>query len=280
MLPLHVALVSETDQLSFEELAPVSAALQKQATRDFGPLWAVDATVDAFASLEDIPLDYWPVMIRDDIGVDGAAGVHEDKDGQPFALVQMSNQWSLTASHEVLEMLADPYGRRLIAGPSPKPGQGRVLFLVEVCDPSEDAAFAYTVNGVTVSDFYTPHFFDPVTSAGVRYSFSGAIDAPRKVLKGGYLSWFHPRSRHWWQQTFFGGTKPAFRDLGVLTAKESIRSQVDRRSARQEALKGLPAKGKLVTAALEVQDVQAEATKARADALHEQIAEIKRGAGQ
>ena len=88
--------------------------------------------------------------------VQDAAGVHLDKKGQPFSLVEAGNSWSLTASHGVLEMLADPFGNRLIAGPSPKSGQGRVEFLVEVCDPSEDSANAYTVNDVLVSDFYTP----------------------------------------------------------------------------------------------------------------------------
>jgi hypothetical protein len=68
----------------------------------------------------------------------------------------------------------------------------RVDFLVEVCDPCEDAAFAYQVNGITVSDFYMPHFFDPLPAPNVRYSFSGAIAAPRTVLRGGYLTWHDP----------------------------------------------------------------------------------------
>ena len=89
----------------------------------------------AFDSLDDLPLDYWPVIIKDDIGDPTAAGYHEDQHGQPFALVQHGQGWSLTASHEVLEMLADPFGRRLVAGESPVRGQGRVKFLVEVCDP-------------------------------------------------------------------------------------------------------------------------------------------------
>ena len=78
--------------------------------------------MSGFAKLEDVPTDYWPVIIRDDIKTPGAAGVHEDKNGQPFALVQFSDAWSLTASHETLEMLADPFGNRLVAGRSPKPG--------------------------------------------------------------------------------------------------------------------------------------------------------------
>ncbi len=126
------------------------------------------------------------------------------------------------------------------------------MFLVEVCDPSEDVKFAYTVNGITVSDFYTPNFFDPTVSAGVRYSYSGAITEPRKVLKGGYLSWFHPTTKHWWQETFFSGSKPTFRDLGVLSGNESIRSQVDRKTPPPASSKGLPATNPLMMAAAKV----------------------------
>ena len=64
MLPIHVALVSESRNIDPTDVPPVAAALQKQATRDFGPIWRVHATVDAFSSLDDVPLDYWPIMRR------------------------------------------------------------------------------------------------------------------------------------------------------------------------------------------------------------------------
>jgi hypothetical protein len=230
MLTRHVALVSETKQIDPSDLNKVAAALQKQATRDFSPIWGITANVSAFSNLDDVPTDYWPVLVQDDIKTPGAAGVHEDENGQPFALVQYSSEWSLTASHETLEMLADPFGNRLVAGQSPKKGQGRVNFLVEVCDPSEDDALAYTVNGVTVSDFYTPHFFDPTGADGVRYSFTGAISAPRTIRKGGYLSWGVPETNEWFQEIWFNTAKPTFRSLGVINGKRtgSLRSTIDR----------------------------------------------------
>lgn len=212
----HLALVSETKTLSFSELGSVSAALQKQVLRDFFPIWNLLATVDVFDKLDDVPLDYWPMIVRDDIHVGGAAGIHEDKDGHPFALIQYSERWSLTASHECMEMLGDPNGSRVCAGASPMTGQDRVEFLVEVCDPSESDAYAYAINGVTVSDFYTPQFFAPVAAPGMRFSFTGAIEAPREVLPGGYLSWHDPVTDHWFQEIFFS-EEPQFRDLGVLT---------------------------------------------------------------
>src|SRR5262249_60797197 len=97
-------------------------------------------------------------------------------------------------------MLADPFGNRVVAAQSVKPGQGRVRYLVEVCDPSEDTQYGYTVNGLLVSDFYTPHFFDPVKNTAVRYSFTGAITAPRTLLRGGYLRRSRAVPRPPWQQ--------------------------------------------------------------------------------
>src|SRR5713101_9571874 len=180
VLPYHVALVSESQAVTLDQVSAISAALQKQVIRDFGPIWSVSATVDAFDKLDSIPVDYWPVILRDDINQAGAAGYHTDDNGQPFSLVQADASWALTTSHEVLEMLADPFGNRTLAGspppqaPAPIFGFERVLYLVEVCDPCESDQFAYAVNGIQVSDFITPHYYDPndsvrelVTLAGI-----------------------------------------------------------------------------------------------------------------
>lgn len=274
MLPLQLALVSETKNTSAGLVSRVGAALQKQAMRDFGPIWSVSAFVSAFARLEDVPVGYWPIIVEDDIQTPGAAGIHLDRDGQPFALVQYSNSWPLTASHEMLEMLADPFGNRLVAGNSPKKKQGRVEFLVEVADPSEDAAFGYTVNGILVSDFYTPNFFDPVKAAGVRYSFTGAITAPRQVLKGGYLSWHDPVSNHWWQLTYFG--KKAYRDLGVLgQLKGNLRATIDSMTPLPQLLTGVPGTSFSLTDAETRQEEGAASSESKAAAWRAQINALK-----
>jgi hypothetical protein len=70
----QVALVSESTQISKSDVSKVSAALQKQVTRDLVPIWDVSATVDAFEKLEDVPIGYWPLIVKDDINVRGAAG--------------------------------------------------------------------------------------------------------------------------------------------------------------------------------------------------------------
>ena len=232
----QLALVSESANVKPGDLMKVSAALQKQAARDLAPIWEISATVDPFDRLEDVPLGYWPLIVKDDIGEPGAEGIHKDKDGQPFALITARadlESWALTASHEALEMLVDPFGNRLVAGDSPAEGQGRVNFLLEVCDPSEGSQFGYSVNGIPVSDFYTPQYFDPVKAPGVRYSYTGAITEPRQVLQGGYLSWHEPVSDHWFQLTWFDGRGPGVRDIGPIDqSDESLRAQVDRRATK------------------------------------------------
>jgi hypothetical protein len=275
VLTNNLALVSEVDGHDPSDVASVAAALQKQATRDFGPIWEVKATVDAFPRLEDVPLGYWPMIVRDDIGFEGAAGIHLDKDGQPFALITFGDSWSLTASHEMLEMLGDPFGNRVIAGESPKPDQGRVEFLVEVCDPSESEQFAYTVNGILVSDFYTPRFFDPTPSDTVRYSFTDAIKEPRTILRGGYISWHDLKSDHWWQQVWFKQQKQ-YRDLGVFEASvKSLRSEIDKRTPHPVLTEGLKKSNNALKAAVAAGDEAADASGAKASTIRDQVESIR-----
>ena len=278
----QLALVSESERVALPDLMRVSAALQKQASRDLAPIWEVSASVDAFATLEDVPQGYWAMIIRDDIGFD-AAGIHLDRNGQPYALISAADdidEWSLTASHETLEMLVDPFGNRLMAGDSPKPDQGRVNFLVEVSDPSEAADFGYSVNGILVSDFYTPNFFDPVASPSVRYSFTGVITEPRDVLRGGYLSWGDPETNIWWQETWFGGSASRFRELGPLDISAgALRAQIDRITGADTASFAREGRRAVRAAGLPAASMRG-GTSAWADRLHEQIDAVVAAGGR
>jgi hypothetical protein len=287
--PIHVALVPENVNVDAGEVTSVAAAVSKQVARDFGPIWSIDATVDPFMKLEDVPVGYWPIIIMQD--VQGAEGYHQDKNGQPFSLIAFHDQWSITASHECLEMLADPFGNKL------QPGNlldqavnlgmdpARVQYLVEVCDPSESADFSYQVDGVQVSDFYTPQFFDPVQAPDTRYSFTGAIDAPRKILDGGYISWTDPVSTDWYQLRMFAddlsSDVPHVVDLTTQTTFEQFKQADGLRGASDrvtrpkywvqkegEALEKARARGKMAD----------RAQAARAAAFRNHIADLIKSA--
>jgi hypothetical protein len=223
-LPIHIAILSLTKDVSTRSLLQVTAALQKQVTRDFGPMWAVSATVDAFGDLDTVPNDYLPIVIFGEteelcdelvslVGQEPAArladqfesrsiaGVHLNAlTRQPFALVSANDAWTVMVSHELLEMLADPYGNKLVAAAHPTRPRERVRYLIEVCDPC--CSRWYPVNGVPVSDFYTPRYFDPVRAPGVRYSFTGALEFPRQILENGYLTYIDPSDSRLYQQQF------------------------------------------------------------------------------
>lgn len=229
MLTQNLALVSTSNQVSAADVAATASAIQKQATRDLSPIWGIQATVSYFQDINSIPVGYWPIVICDDINQPGAAGYHTDSNNQPISFVQVDQTWQLTCSHESMEMLVDPYGNRTVAGNSIDPqNPGRVSYLVEVCDPCEDASFAYSIDGILVSDFYTPNYFDPVGNNSVRYSFTGSITSPLKVEVNGYLSWMDPVNNQWFQANYFGDSVVVNPIQGMLNNGQSLRSQIDK----------------------------------------------------
>jgi len=229
----HIALVPESG-MSISDLARVSAALQKQITRDVAPTWRVSATVDPFPSLEDVPAGYWPVIITfRPIGSD--AGIHIDKNGQPYALIEMSPSWSLTASHVSIEMITDPFGSRSFPGISPRHDQGDVEFRGGVCDPCEHPDSAYLINDVLVSDFCTPAFWEP--SSKEQRSFTGAIQVALQVLPGGHLCWYAPTTNTWWLRRLSDGVLTDI-EVGVADpARGTVREFICQHSLHLQSTK-------------------------------------------
>jgi hypothetical protein len=245
----HVAIVSIAPEVPTRDLLLVAAAVQKQVTRDFTPLWGIPATVDAFEDLASVPSDYRPVIlfgdlsalpgelaprigerqaqaVSDVLGSGDIAGIHlAAVTRQPFSLASVEGAWTVTVSHETLEMLADPYGNRLVAAVHPVDHAKRVNYLLEVCDPC--LSTYYLVNGVPVSDFYTPRYFDPVRIESVRYSFTGAIDEPLRILPGGYLSWIDPRDSGLYQLEEGGKPMLISSHDELAATRTSLRTVVD-----------------------------------------------------
>ena len=156
-----------------------------------------------------------------------------------------NDDWTVDASHETLEMLVDPGGNRLqtsraieISGDGVQDATGQFQYLVEACDPCEASNYAYSIDGIAVSDFITPHFYDPVSTTGTRYSFGGNIKEPRRVLPGGYISFINSEADEV-QQILFLGSKPVLKNLGSATGA-SLRVFVDGRTYALVAEKRKP----------------------------------------
>jgi hypothetical protein len=95
---------------------------------------------------------------------------------------------SVTASHELLEMLGDP-DINLTAELDDASGKPSKFYAYEVCDACEDDSFGYKINGVLVSDFVYPAYFESFrTAKSTQFDFGKKITAPFTLLKGGYIS--------------------------------------------------------------------------------------------
>lgn len=224
----HIALVPYQVSIDASLLTRVAAALQRQVHEHFGPAWRIEAQVSPFVDWNAVPPDYARLIVVDHLD-STALGVHADKDGKPYALVGAHGNWPLVASHECLEMLADPTGKQVRHGPSPKQDGRTVEILVEVCDPCQGSRWSYEIDGIPVSDFCTPAYYDG--GAGP-WSHCGHIKAAHEVLKDGYLIWHDPAAQEWWRRDCLG-TTPTDYALGPIPPTVSfLRGHIDRITKR------------------------------------------------
>src|SRR5215472_17820005 len=107
---LKVALINQTDgdAVSPGKLEEYRAALQHQVDNDFAPVWKVRADISVLDARADIPPGTSPLNIVDSLT--GRAGVHTNEEGLPSAEAVNDDELSITLSHELLELLADPSG--------------------------------------------------------------------------------------------------------------------------------------------------------------------------
>jgi hypothetical protein len=235
MSVIQVGLTDKTGLLDPKLVQEAAAALNIQVLRDLTQYWNVKATVRYLPDATQIPAGVWPVFLVATLPPD-EGGIHLDKKNQPYSLVigtKDNDDWTIDASHETLEMLVDPTGNRLhtsfaieIDGSKIHDTSGQFDYLVEACDPCEGNQYAYTIQGIAVSDFITPHFYDPKATSGTRYSFAGNIARPREILPGGYISYVNTQTEEW-EQILFLGKVPQLKELGPATRDNSLREFID-----------------------------------------------------
>jgi hypothetical protein len=233
---VQVGLVDMTGQIDPDLMQSVAAALNLQVSQDLPQFWPVQANVQYLPNRGKIPSGVWPLKLVASLPP-GEGGFHLDKHNQPYAEVIATPEdasWSIDASHETIEMLVDPSGNRMqvsvaidIVGNNIEDGTGQFNYLVEACDPCEANSYGYDIQGVLVSDFITPHFYDVVATSGTRYSFTGALTKPRQVLPGGYISFVNQETDEW-QQILYLQAQPELKTLGPASGdSKSMRQWVN-----------------------------------------------------
>jgi len=240
--PVQVSVVNHTKKLRDEDVAEGIVALQKQVREDFAPVWHVDAELHLvpheearrypYGHVRPLEhLDRWALVLLDlDDAPDPAVvlGYHDlTRSGRPLARVLVDRipkgqDWTHTASHELLEMLADP---DINATVQRHPDAVTSLFYArEVCDPCEAYADGYEIAGTgrRVADFVWPAWFQSGASRreATRYDERRLIDQSFQIRPGGYIGVFDPTISAW---TIMGHDGPLDEatDLGSRTERRT-----------------------------------------------------------
>jgi len=191
-----IAILNQSTLVSDTDAAAMTEAVAAQVRYDAAPLWdRAPAAVVFYTDPAAVPAAAHGIAIVDTIQdqPEGVLGFHtEDQGGKLWGVVaakpELDNgakvttgDWSVSSvlSHEVLEMFIDP-NCNLWAND----GQGSA-YSFEVCDPVE--APGYAVKGVSVSNFVTPSWFDPLAPATAQFDKLDQLHAAFSILKGGYV---------------------------------------------------------------------------------------------
>lgn len=204
MAHIKIAVVNASTVLTDAQVKAVVPALQTQVSRDFAPAWGVDADLRFVPKGSKPAAGEWWLVMLDDSDQAGALGYHDvTTQGLPLGKVfaktdiEYKENWTVTASHELLEMLGDPAINLVVFQQSSAGGR---LYAYEVCDACEAEPFGYQIGAVAVSDFVFPSWFESFRKAGTQFDQTKKIRKPLALLKGGYIGVYDVRSGSGWTQ--------------------------------------------------------------------------------
>jgi hypothetical protein len=206
---LIITLINISTCLTDAQIQSLLPALQTQIDRDFRPIWKTGGTL-VLGNKNVVPAaDSWVVLIMDNSDQHGALGYHDlTETGLPVSKIFAKDDmmyglsFSVTLSHELLEMLVDPYTTESVFVQDTN--VTGTLYAYEVCDACEDDKFAYDIDGVKVSDFVYPTWFESWRKENsTKFDFCNRITKPFQLLEGGYIGAFTvgPTSSGWQQVT-------------------------------------------------------------------------------
>jgi hypothetical protein len=190
----------------------VIRAINRQIREDFEPYWGFGAQLrlegragrrPSIQSLSDMRGDA-VIYLQDEVNLDGALGYHEKNNrGIPYGFVftelseKLGENWTVTLSHEALELVGDPQANLLVKGPDPRDRRRQVFHWFEMCDAVQSEV--YKIDEVEVSNFVLPLYFTPDEQPGGRNDFLGTLGTGQSlqsfsVNPGGYIGFYDPRS--------------------------------------------------------------------------------------
>jgi hypothetical protein len=239
----RLAIINKQTKVDVATVQDWVQAVGIQVNRDVAATWGVGATVKYVAPTGTVPAGYWQVALLDNADQAGVLGYHDlTKEGLPLGKVfvqtaiSYGDSPSVTLSHEVLEMIADPFVADVVMdGIDPLTFWAR-----ELCDAVESDALGYDITlpatatkptrKVRVSDFVLPDYFNTLTgniALPGPFSFKRNVTSPSPALApGGYMAFV--RNGVWSQVTRFETKEGTPAHLAEM-ARKRIDGPLDRR---------------------------------------------------
>src|SRR4029453_1059708 len=192
-------------------LQQVIRAINRQLQEDFAPYWSrtarlrLEGTSQAEprpASASDMRGEAVIYLCREPGGGGDALRYHKvNHRGIAYGFVftklcqALGEDWSITLSHEALELVLDPEANLLVKGPHPTDPTREVYHWYEACDAVQDDP--YRIDGVEVANFVLPLYFTTREEHGGRNAFRGTRRARPLlpsfgVAPGGYIGFYDP----------------------------------------------------------------------------------------
>ena len=214
----RVAVLNHSTIVTDDEVKTAVAALQTQVHRDFAPAWGVDAELSFVAKGSDPAAGSWWLVIEDDSEYPGVLAYHTlTSEGLPQVKISVRNakqanrEWTMAASHDLLEMLANPMLNLTVF--VTENGTTGKLYVREICDPVSSPQYTYKIDGVVVSNFVFPSWFESFRKPGSsQFDYGNHLASPFELAEGAYMTVFDVKDGSGWRAVFSqektGATKP------------------------------------------------------------------------
>jgi hypothetical protein len=208
-----ISVINHTNGKILDEAVQVAVrAINRQIREDYEPYWHIGGELrlegksgakPSKQSLADMRGDA-VLYLWDAVDVEDALGYHDANNaGVPYGFVftalakQLKEDWTVTLSHEALELVGDPEVNLLVQGPHPVDSKRVVFHWYEMCDAVQ--AEVYEIDGIKVSNFVLPLYFTGGEEKGGRNDFLGRAYKGKTlrsfgVNPGGYVGFFDPKT--------------------------------------------------------------------------------------
>ena len=182
--PVTIACINKATVDLGVPLDKLTATLQKCFDEYFLPVWGYP--VKLYTADAARPTD-WQFIYFDDADTAGALGYHDlTHKGQPISKIFVKTTLaakelvSVTACHELFEMVIDPLANLWAEGPD------GTEYAYEMSDPVEEDTFP--VDGIEMSNFVHPSWFEPFKHLpGTKFDHLGLLKKPFSMTKGEYM---------------------------------------------------------------------------------------------